>query len=293
MPMKYLVFVFSISLFLFVVPSAHAADFSIECGDTQCVPESIGPFFDSSFLWYPSATQTRSIQIKNTSSSSQYIGHQIGAITTSPGANIAQVLTLDVRRQSDMAIVWTGTVWDLYAGTEKKLDFVAPGISETYRYTITMQNVGNEFQGKSVQISLDFGYIIPTPTPIPTRTPTPTITPSPTPTPKKGKPTPTLIPSITETPTRSPTPTPTKKKNKNSQSVQTPTDEPAVLGAADSASVVASPDIAAIKASGVELGVQDNEMENFIQKVIRVSEELVLTLYEVIMQFLQGMVQTT
>lgn len=162
------------ALFMIVQTNVQAADFNIVCDNSSCTPGVVTNFFDAGVIWYPTLSQTQKATISNTSSSSQYIGHGARNVTVSPGANIAAVLDLVVRRQSDNAIVWSGTIQDLYDGNEVGLGTLGLGETETYIYTITMRDVGNEYQGKSTQFDMDFGYYIPTPTPSPTLTPTPT-----------------------------------------------------------------------------------------------------------------------
>lgn len=165
----------------------YAADFSIDCDNTGCTPGIVTEFFDSTEPWYPLRTMTQKATITNSSEEPQYVGHGARNVYISPGANIAEVLDVEVVRQTDNSVMWVGSLQDLYDGNEIGLGTVLSGDTETYIYQITMRNVGNEYQGKSTQFDMDFGYYIPTPTlsisPTDTPAPTPTTTQAPTPTP--------------------------------------------------------------------------------------------------------------
>lgn len=169
-------FILSISVVLALVlfiPQVYAADFETSCNDTECTPDTYPNVFDPSFKWYPTASESRTIQITNTSTAPQFVGHRADDLTISGGANLSNALDLVVRRQSDNVVVWSGTLQTLAAGPEFGLSSLPVGQSETYIYTITMQNVGNEYQNTSAQFDLVFGYIVPTMTPTPTNAPIP------------------------------------------------------------------------------------------------------------------------
>lgn len=158
--------------FLFVVASKVDAVTKTSANITVTLDE---PLFSSSIIWYPTRSETKTVAVTNISGELQYLGQGARNVSTSPGANIAAVLDLEVSRQSDGNVLWTGTLQDLYDGGEIGLGTILPGETKTYIYTVAMRDVSNEYQGKSTSFDLDIGYIgqAPTNTPTPTNTPAP------------------------------------------------------------------------------------------------------------------------
>lgn len=159
-PLFVLFFVFVFSAL--TISSVHAVGFSVDCGDSACSPSTFSDFFESTYQWHPSFALDRAITITNSSSSSQTIGHQASQTASSSGANIAEVIDLEVTR--GRTLLWSGTLQGFFDVGETQLDTLLSGATETYVYTLTMQDVGNTYKDKSVSFDMLFGYIVQTST---------------------------------------------------------------------------------------------------------------------------------
>ncbi|PIQ73513.1 hypothetical protein COV58_02095 [Candidatus Roizmanbacteria bacterium CG11_big_fil_rev_8_21_14_0_20_36_8] len=182
------------SLLLFVIiiiifaGSVNASEFDVKCDERKCTPSNAGKFFDKEVLWYPTYSEMNRVTITNKGDVDQFIGHR--AFNIAPSSNqveISEVLDLVIIRESVSKVVWKSTLKDFYKTDEAVLGVLGPGKTDSFTYTITMnKDAGNQYQGKSTQFDLMFGFFMPTVTPTPTLTPTPspisTITPTPGPT---------------------------------------------------------------------------------------------------------------
>lgn len=145
---------------LFVTQTAMAADDNISCTDSGCTPSTITHFFSSSEVWYPGKTLTKTIQITNTSGSSQKIGADTSGETTTGGLD--QVLNLVITR-SDSTIAWSGLLSAFYTNGETELlSSLGNGSSDTFAFALTMDSdAGNAYQNTSTQFDLTLGFISP------------------------------------------------------------------------------------------------------------------------------------
>jgi len=182
--MKYVVSSLAICIWfivLGVVPEVFATEFSMKCDEKKCTPSSIARFFNEEVLWYPTYSTSNTVTITNQSHDSQFVGHRAFNIQTTSGANIADTLELVIVRKSVNQQVWKSSLQEYYDTSEAVLGVLGSKKTDSFEYTITMKNVGNEYQGKKTQFDLMFGFFMPTVTPTPSPTPTPTNTPIPTP----------------------------------------------------------------------------------------------------------------
>ncbi|MBP9690734.1 hypothetical protein KBD81_01500 [Candidatus Woesebacteria bacterium] len=209
MKLAHFVCIIGVGLFLvFYAAPIYATDFSMKCDAEACKPDSIARFFDEDTLWYPTYGKSNTVTIKNTSETSQYIGHRAFNIRTSSTADLSKALDLTIVRKSVNKVVWKSTLREFYDSHEAVLAVLGSGKTDSFEYTIVMnRDAGNEYQGATTQFDLLFGFFMPTVTPTPTPTPTPTSTPTPTHTPPPAQP--------TSAPEKQTTPTP--------QAVLTPT----------------------------------------------------------------------
>jgi len=160
--------------------TVNAIEFKVECTDRSCTPSSTGRFFNENVLWYPTYSLMNRVTVKNKSDADQFIGHRAFNIETNSDVDrIAEVLDLVIIRESVNKVVWESTLQGFYETDEAVLGILGPGKTDSFAYTITMnKDAGNEYQGKSTQFDLMFGFFMPTVTPTPTLTPTPTATPT-------------------------------------------------------------------------------------------------------------------
>jgi len=154
-----------ISFSFFTAPNVFALDFSLKCDETKCTPSSVAKFFDQPVQWYPSKTVSNSVTIENKSESTQYIGHRAVNMQSSQGADLANALELRIVRKSVNKEVWKSSLTEFYTTSESVLGVLGPNKADSFEYTITMRDVGNEYQGKSTQFGLVFGFFMPTVTP--------------------------------------------------------------------------------------------------------------------------------
>jgi len=175
--MKFNFYSFSILIFIFLtfVKLSYASDFSMRCDESKCTPSSIAKFFDEKVLWYPTYSKTNTVTVTNESKMSKFIGHGAANIKVSSGTNVADALVLEIVRKSTNKSVWKSTLQQFYNTQENVLGTLGPGKTDSFDYTITMLDVGNEYQGKSTQFDLVFGFFVPTETPKPTFSPTLTL----------------------------------------------------------------------------------------------------------------------
>lgn len=145
---------------LFVVPSAHAADFNVVCSTSTCSSETLSSFFPSSIVWYPGLTVTKTLHIDNNSS------HQIKAIAqnTSTTGDINQVVQFDIVRASDSITLWSGSLYSFYNSGVLTL-MQNNTTSADFSFTATMYTTANNsYQGKQTKFDLEMGFEIPSPT---------------------------------------------------------------------------------------------------------------------------------
>ncbi len=192
-----LVFIF---VFYFAARPVFAED--IFCDLSSCTPAT-QPSIYSSELWYPMRNETKQLTIHNVSPAG--ISPQLIGLTVIPHSSdfepveLANVMTM---RLSDNYgfIHFDGKLIDFYTLNEFPLVYLSPGANATFSFSLTMDNVGDEWQEKTTVFDMILGFtaiqISPTPTPTPTPEPGPTSTPGPGPTSTPG-------PNPTATPTSS------------------------------------------------------------------------------------------
>jgi hypothetical protein len=146
--------------------SVFAADFNVSCGASTCTPSTLTGFFPASEIWYPGKTYSRTLQITNTSGSTQKV--MVAATNTSTTGSLDQVVQYTITRE-DSTTPWDNSLHAFYGNGETQiLDALANGASHTFTFTGFMYDTaGNEYQDKTTQHDLVIGYLF-TPTPTPT-----------------------------------------------------------------------------------------------------------------------------
>jgi len=147
-------------LFFFSVPPVFAVDRTITCNATSCSDSGgTNPLFESSTVWYPGLTLSKTVQVKNTDTNPLTITTKNDEKNTNK--KMDTIIQITITRTSDGNIRFTGNVRDLYnAGW---IDLTSPYLegnkSEEYSYAVSMDpNAGNEYQGASTTFDLSFHF---------------------------------------------------------------------------------------------------------------------------------------
>jgi hypothetical protein len=165
-----------VTLFIFIA-TAHisyvsAADVTVACSDSSCSPSTSSNFFSASEKWYPNKTATKTLQITNSSSTAQVVSNQATNSSNTGSANLPDVIDLTIKRLSDNAVLWAGTLQSYYSNGQFTISSLASGATETYEYIASMHySAGNSYQNTKTEFDLLVGFtstgttITPTPTP--------------------------------------------------------------------------------------------------------------------------------
>lgn len=177
--------------------SVYAADLNIYCNDSGCSPANSSSIF-SPDLWFPLKTETKTIFLQNNSPDAQLIAISVTNGTTGE-EDLSKVMKMKII-DDNFNNLYEDTLENFYLLTEYPLTYLLNGHNTTYSFTVSMNDVDNNWQEKNTAFDMTLGFSY-----IPIET-----TPTPTPTPKQENgPTQTPGPNATSTPGPNPTSTPT------------------------------------------------------------------------------------
>ena len=114
-----------------------------------------GPLFNETNL-APLDSVTRQITVKNLTTSTQKFALNLQNLLGTPGEKLAAVLTAEIIRDSN--IIYSSKLSTL-KDTETFLENIPASITYVYDIKVTMDNVGNEYQGQEVKFDLIFGWL--------------------------------------------------------------------------------------------------------------------------------------
>jgi hypothetical protein len=118
-------------------------------------PGQPGPLF-SETNWAPGSTATKTISVTNNTDISQDFGIKISELIGD--TNLAGVLTVQIKKDSNILV--GKHLSDLLDETETFIDVIPPHTTTNFDITVTMDDVGNEYQGLTVETAnLLFGFI--------------------------------------------------------------------------------------------------------------------------------------
>ena len=164
--MKYFLF-FTIFIFgLFFTPSLTlAADTNVDCGLTPgtCSITSLDPLFSpTDGLWFPGRTLSKTINLQNSSDSTQTMSLRatrspLSILVPSPleDNNILNISITD----SSPSLIWSGDLSDFYSAGEIGLGIFDLGINADYTIIISMNVAAdNSYQNKESKFDLALGF---------------------------------------------------------------------------------------------------------------------------------------
>ena len=114
-----------------------------------------GPLFNETNL-APLDSVTRQITVKNLTSSTQKFALNLQNLLGVPDDKLAAVLTAEIIRDSN--ILYSSKLSAL-KNTETFLENIPASTTYVYDIKVTMDNVGNDYQGQEVKFDLIFGWI--------------------------------------------------------------------------------------------------------------------------------------
>ncbi len=167
----------SVSVFvasLFLSSTVLATDLTVTCDESSCTSSpSSGPVFNESNM-LPLDTITRTVKVENTSGNSlNFATEVVDAAFSDTTPPLSGILTVTITEQESVSVVYgPETIEQWKTDGFVILSSVPGGGERNYDFTITMANVGNDYQGKTLIFDLNLGFDAfppsssPTPTPI-------------------------------------------------------------------------------------------------------------------------------
>lgn len=159
-------------IYWFIVPSpVYAADLNVDCPSVPgaCTKTGLDPLLSTSLdgQWVPGKTVTKTINLKNSSSSTQDL--EIQGMRVSSVNALEDILTVSIMPTGGGPVIWAGTVAQFYAADNILMGNFASGASLDYDITVSMdQSADNSYQSLETIFDLMAGFwgvITPTPTP--------------------------------------------------------------------------------------------------------------------------------
>lgn len=141
-----------LSIFCYVSPAQAASPIF-----TLTYPGQPGPLFTES-NWAPLNSVTKQIGVTNNSDSTQKFALNLQNLLGAPNGQLAQVLVLEISRASN--VLYTSHLSDL-ENKETFLENIPANLTYTYDIKVTMDDVGNEYQGSDTQFDLIWGFLAP------------------------------------------------------------------------------------------------------------------------------------
>ncbi|MGB6839092.1 MAG: fibronectin type III domain-containing protein [Microgenomates group bacterium] len=164
------------SLAVIFIGVSRAADQTITCDATSGCTGSTGPLFEETNM-APLDTVTRTVTAQNNYPENRDFAVEIVSATFSDSTpSLAQILAVEVIEQESANTVYGPKTLEQWKTDDFViLSNVPTGGDRHYDFTVTMANVGNNYQGKTLVFDLNLGFdaFPPSPSPTPTTTPTP------------------------------------------------------------------------------------------------------------------------
>ncbi len=121
-----------------------------------CDTDTTDPLFPASDIWYPEKTVTKTVRIINNTGEQQLV--TATAENTAQTGDLDTALQLQITRVSDGVMVFDGTVRDFYQLASLNLGAFNNGTQDDFTMTVTLPDVGNEFQGVETSFDLVFSF---------------------------------------------------------------------------------------------------------------------------------------
>jgi len=118
-------------------------------------PGQPGPLFNETNL-APLDSITRQITVKNLTSSTQKFALNLQNLLGVPDDKLAAVLTAQIIRDSN--ILYSNKL-SAFKDTETFLENIPASTTYVYDIKVTMDDVGNDYQGQEIKFDLVFGWI--------------------------------------------------------------------------------------------------------------------------------------
>jgi len=136
----------------------NANDLEVSCKNTECVFTSDSNLFNETNI-YPTWSNTKSIKINNDHQSNRVYAVSISEnsfLDSDP--SLLEILDIKITNEDGKKI------FDKNLSEFKKQNFVLlspikPEKSETFYFTVTMKNVGNEYQGLKASFNMNVYFI--------------------------------------------------------------------------------------------------------------------------------------
>lgn len=145
--------------FLILLVGTFAFIPSAQAGTTfeLSYPGEPGPLFSVDNM-APLDFIIKQIVVKNSTGETQAFGLNLKNLLGTPDEKLAKVLTTEISRAG--TIFYTGHLSELPGG-ETFLENIPAGESYLYDIKITLDDVGNDYQGQAISFDLIFGWIEP------------------------------------------------------------------------------------------------------------------------------------
>lgn len=114
-----------------------------------------GPLFNETNL-APNETVAKQITVKNLTDSPQKFALNLQNLIGVPDNQLADVLTVDISRAGNS--LYNSKLSNL-KDTETFIENIPAGLSYIYDIKVTLDDVGNEYQGQKVNFDLMFGWL--------------------------------------------------------------------------------------------------------------------------------------
>lgn len=163
------IFIF-IVVFLLFCKQVIAQNLVVNCNASAvCSRSPNTALFPTNIIWYPGLSLSRTIRVTNNTGAIITVNNSGEKTTTS---SLNQVLNLLIKKTSDNATIWSGSLEDFYNTDYINLAFLPNNNFQDFVYTISMNSsASNNYQNKNTSFDLHFNFtsefITPTITPTP------------------------------------------------------------------------------------------------------------------------------
>ncbi len=154
----FLVVIVGFLSFLFV-SRAWAVGMEVTCGSGGCSLSSTDPLFSETNI-YPTWSITKTIKAKNNYSEARGFAVEVrGASFSDSTPSLGDVLTITITEQESSTIVYgPQTVNQWRVDGFVVLSTVPTGGERNYALSVSLADVGNGYQGKTLGFDLNFGF---------------------------------------------------------------------------------------------------------------------------------------
>lgn len=134
-----------------------AQELTVTCNaPNNCDTDTADPLFPASDLWYPEKTVTKTFRVINNTGEQQLV--TATAENSAQTGDLDTVLLIQIIRLSDTVTMFDGTLRDFYQLTSLNLGAFNNGTQDDYSVTVTLPDVGNEFQGVETSFDLVLSF---------------------------------------------------------------------------------------------------------------------------------------